>query len=80
MNSSVGNGDPAKERYLVDCSEGPDDDTGPMACDWWQPPAKPGSAAAALQLNRQAEAAAQWEKSPEADALRERLAELGYAQ
>jgi hypothetical protein len=77
--TSVGQGDPVRTQYLIDCSEGPDDDTGPMACDWWQPPAKPGSAAAALQLNRQAEAAAQWERSPEADALRERLAELGYA-
>ena len=39
-------GDPAKTEYLVDCSNGPDTDTSPLACDWWVPPAKPGSAAA----------------------------------
>jgi hypothetical protein len=56
-SSSVGNGDPAKERYLVDCAEGPDEDTSPLACDWWTPPPKPGSEAArkrAIEFERAA--------------------------
>ena len=43
---SVGNGDVAKEAYLVECANGPDEDTGPLDCDWWQAPPKPGSAEA----------------------------------
>ena len=45
--SSVGAGDVAKVAYALDCSNGPDKDTGPMDCDWWAAPAKPGSAEAA---------------------------------
>jgi hypothetical protein len=76
--SSVGQGDPVRTGYLIDCSEGPDSDTGPGACDWWTPPAKPGSAAAARQAHRQAVGARIWSRSAEAQALEDRLTELGY--
>ena len=41
--TSVGPGDDAKTAYLIDCGDGPDEDTSPLACDWWQPPPPPGS-------------------------------------
>ena len=44
--TSVGNNDGAKLTYLIDCSNGPDTDTGPTDCDWWSTPAQPGRAAA----------------------------------
>jgi Right handed beta helix region len=78
-NTSVGQGDPVRTAYLIECSNGPDDDTGPMDCDWWQAPAKPGSAAAKRTLHRTAVAAERWAASPEADELRGRLTELGYS-
>jgi hypothetical protein len=39
--TSLGNDDNVKLRYLVDCSNGPDQDTGPTDCDWWTPPTQP---------------------------------------
>jgi hypothetical protein len=72
--TSVGNNDLAKLVYLIDCGEGPDDETGPVDCDWWTLPPKPGSGAAASAL--EAAAAHAYEDSPEADALRKRVAEL----
>jgi hypothetical protein len=74
--TSVGNNDVAKLAYLIDCGEGPDDETGPADCDWWTLPPKPGSAAAASARNAAAAAAHAYEDSPEADALRKRVAEL----
>jgi hypothetical protein len=68
-----------RTQYLIECSNGPDDDTGPMDCDWWQPPPKPGSAAAKRKLHRTAVAAERWAQSPEAAELRDRLQELGYS-
>ena len=76
--TSVGPGDDAKTGYLIDCGDGPDEDTSPLACDWWQPPPRPGTAAAARKQNRTALAVERWEASVEAEALRDRLAELGY--
>jgi hypothetical protein len=76
--SSVGPGDGVKTNYLIDCADGPDEETGPLDCDWWQPPPPPQSAAAAREQRRAARAAARWEQSAEADALRDRLAELGF--
>jgi len=76
--TSVGPGDNAKTGYLVECSNGPDEDTGPLDCDWWQPPPQPQSAAATRQQRRTERAVARWEQSVEADALRERLADLGF--
>jgi hypothetical protein len=45
--TSAGSNDPAKLAYLVECGDGPDEDTGPADCDWWALPARPRSAAAA---------------------------------
>ena len=41
--TSVGNNDIAKIVYMVDCANGPDEDTGPTDCDWWSLPPKPGT-------------------------------------
>ena len=70
---SRGQGDAAKEAYLVDCSEGPDDETGPMDCDWWTPPPRPGSPEAAARRQAFRAAAREFEASPEAQRLRERM-------
>ncbi len=78
--TSVGPGDAVKTAYLVDCSDGPDEETGPLDCDWWRPPAQPGSAAAAREQGRATRAAARWERSAEAEAVRDRLVELGYGE
>jgi hypothetical protein len=45
-STSVGGGDGGKEAYLLECSNGPDDDTGPTDCDWWRPAPQPSSDAA----------------------------------
>jgi hypothetical protein len=47
--TSAGNGDAAKEQYLLECSNGPDNDTGPTDCDWWRPAPRPASASAKRQ-------------------------------
>lgn len=73
---SVGNGDVAKEQYLVDCAEGPDDETGPLDCDWYTPPARPGSAQAAARSREVAAASQQFERTAEAQRLRERMEAL----
>ena len=74
--TSVGNNDGAKLNYLVECGNGPDEDTGPTDCDWWQVPAEPGSAAAAAARAARTEAAEAFEDSPEARALERRVAAL----
>ncbi|MCW3009648.1 MAG: hypothetical protein JWO90_52 [Solirubrobacterales bacterium] len=74
--SSVGNGDVAKERYLLDCSEGPDGGTGPLDCDWYSPPARPGSAAAATRSRQVAEASIAFAGTAEARELRARMEAL----
>jgi hypothetical protein len=74
--TSVGNSDTTKLIYLLDCSNGPDEDTGPTDCDWWTLPPQPGTAAAQTALLSRARAARALEESPQADALRERYAEL----
>ena len=75
-NSSRGGGDTAKTQYLIDCSNGPDQDTGPLACDWWTTPPKPGSAAAARRKQEVAAAARGWKTSPEALRLQKRIDDL----
>ena len=74
--TSVGNDDAAKLSYLVECGNGPDDDTGPTDCDWWVRPARPGSATARITALSRAAAAQAFEESPEAEALRKRIAAL----
>jgi hypothetical protein len=71
--TSVGNNDLAKLSYLIDCGNGPDEDTGPTDFDWWTRPAKPGSPAARGTVLSRAAAAQAFERSPEANALRKRL-------
>jgi hypothetical protein len=70
---SVGNNDTPKIVYLLDCGNGPDEDTGPTDCDWWTRPARPGSPAARSTVLSRAAAADAFERSPEANALRKRL-------
>jgi hypothetical protein len=74
--ASVGQGDIAKEAYLVDCSNGPDDATGPLDCDWWSAPAEPGSPAALRRARAWAVAAHAYEGSAEARRLKARIAAL----
>ena len=56
--TSVGSNDPAKLAYLVECGNGPDEDTGPIDCDWWTLPPRPGSGAARRAAKPRAIAAA----------------------
>ena len=74
--SSLGLGDPAKTQYLVDCSNGPDKDTSPMACDWWFTPPKPGSPAAAQRRAAVSKAAARFALSAEGRRLQQRMSAL----
>jgi hypothetical protein len=74
--TSVGNLDAAKLAYLIDCGNGPDENTGPTDCDWWSLPPRPGTTAARTARLNQAEALRAFERSPEADALKKRVAEL----
>jgi hypothetical protein len=74
--SSVGNGDPAKEQYLVDCSEGPDDETGPLDCDWWTPPPPPGSGAARRRSAEFTRAARAYSSSAEGHRMLQRMRAL----
>jgi hypothetical protein len=73
---SVGMGDVAKELYLIDCSSGPDDDTGPLACDWWASPARPGSAAAKRREREVTAASLRFRGTPQAQALRRKMEAL----
>jgi len=73
---SLGQGDAAKEAYLLDCASGPDTDTGPLDCDWWTPPPRPGSAEAAERKREFARAARAFVASPEGRRLQQRMEEL----
>ena len=71
----MGNLDEAKLNYLLECGNGPDDDTGPFDCDWWTTPPPPGSAAATEAPLGSARAARRFESSARAQELRQRVAE-----
>jgi hypothetical protein len=73
---SVGNGDPGKEKYLVECSEGPDEDTGPLDCDWWTPPPRPGSEEAAARRRAFVRASRAFAASEEGRHLQQRMEAL----
>jgi hypothetical protein len=75
-DSSTGNGDPVKEQYLVDCSRGPSPSPPPITCDWWTPPEKPGSAAAARERAKADREAQAFLRTAEADRLRQRMEAL----
>jgi hypothetical protein len=70
---SVGWGDIVKEAYLIDCSMGPDENTGPLDCDWWQTPARPGSAEAERRRQEHAGVGEQFATSPDAQQLHDLL-------
>ena len=74
--TSVGNDDIAKLAYLIDCGNGPDEDTGPTDCDWWTTAGQAGHPAARSAGLSRAGAAQAFGTSAEADALRKRVAEL----
>jgi hypothetical protein len=74
--TSVGNTDAPKFGYLIECGNGPDEDTGPEDCDWWQVPPEPGSSDAQAARIARAEAGAAFAGSPEERALERRVAEL----
>jgi hypothetical protein len=68
--------DAAKYAILIDCSEGPDEETGPLDCDWWRSPPQPASATATSQGRELLQAAQRFADTGEAERLRERAAEL----
>lgn len=74
--TSVGNFDAAKLAYLVDCGNGPDNDTGPTDCDWWTLPPRPGTPTASSVTQTRASAGRAFARSPQAAALKKRVAEL----
>ena len=72
-------GDVIKEAVLLDCSmwsRGETAEDRPL-CYWFQMPAKPGTAAARADQRKWDAAAADYAKSPEAQALSERLDAIG---
>ena len=73
--TSVGNNDFAKLVYLLDCANGPDEDTGPDGLRLVDPPAQARHDGAHGSLLSGA-GAARFEESPAVDALRKRVAEL----
>jgi hypothetical protein len=77
-SSSTGTGDVAKEQYLLNCSEGPSDsETGESPnCDWYSPPAQPGSEAAKRHNEALAAESAAFEKSEAGRRMRERMEAL----
>lgn len=74
--TSIGLSDLLKEAQLLECGNGPDEDSGPLDCQWWQTPPKPGTAAASAQQREIAAAAKSFERTDEAERLRERIADL----
>jgi hypothetical protein len=74
--TSVGGGDPAKTQYLIECSNGPDNDTGPLDCDWWRPAPKPQSAAAKRRDARRSQAFRDYARTEQAHDLLARMKRL----
>jgi hypothetical protein len=73
--ANVGLGDPAKEAMLVDCANNGNDGI----CEWYTPPAKPGSQQAAQQQSTQQQAAQSLVGTPPPQATCELLGALGGA-
>ena len=74
--NNVGPGDLTKIVIEFDCAEGPDEDTGPLVCPWWQVPPKPGSAAASSQARAVRAASRKFVRTEEARKIHERVREL----
>jgi hypothetical protein len=79
-STSVGGGDPAKTQYLLECSNGPDDDTGPTDCDWWRPAPQPTSAAAARQDAERRQAFRDFARTEQARDLLARMEDLAAVE
>ena len=78
--SSIGLGAVAKEVQLVDCAGLVDLGATPLGCDWFTPPARPGSAAARSRGRAQATAARRFAGSEQGARVRRQLSELsGHA-
>jgi hypothetical protein len=73
---SIGLGDLAKEAYLVECAQGPKAPTGPIACDWYSAPPRPGSAEQAALRRRYEAASTAFLATPAADALGKLVGDL----
>ena len=71
--ANVGLGDPAKEAMLLDCANNGNDGV----CEWYQPPARPGSAQAKQQQAAQEQAAQALVGQPPPQATCELLGALG---
>ena len=74
--TSSGLGDGLKVAIEVDCADGPDEDTGPLDCPWWQIPAKPGSSAARAEQRRISAAGRRFKGSGEDVRLLQQAREL----
>jgi hypothetical protein len=70
--TSVGNGDAAKEQYLLQCSQ-PDT----FNCDWFQAPPRPGSARAKGADAQLAQASRRFARTARAQNLLDRMKDLG---
>jgi hypothetical protein len=79
-STSVGGGDAAKTQYLIECSNGPDDDTGPTDCDWWRPAPQPASAAAAREGAERAQAFREFARTDRARDLLARMEDLAAVE
>jgi hypothetical protein len=78
--TSVGGGDGAKTAYLIECSNGPDDDTGPTDCDWWRPAPKPASPSAKAATVERERAFSRYAKSDRGRALLRRMEHLAGSE
>ena len=80
--TSSGSGDGVKFGMLVDCSTWEQGQTGAdhPACEWFQMPPEPGTAAARREARDFKRVAARYADSPEADRLRENLESSIWAQ
>ncbi len=76
-NLSIGNGDIAKEAYLLECSQGPKATPGPIACDWYQAPPKPGSEEERRQREKYEALGIQYADSPQAAQLQKIIESFG---
>ena len=78
-NSSVGGGDPVKEAVLLNCGTmytPGEDPPQPPLCDWFSPPAEPGTPKARRQKAAYDRSAREFRRSDEADEIRAQMEAL----